>query len=260
MNSRARSWVDALIDLPFALPTAVAGIALTALDARNGWLGSLLESQGIKMAFTPLGIPAMKRGAPRYESNPATREAPWVTWTSIGLFVRRGKRLLGLTEPGKELLQIVERMLLDAKYIKRLAGQFSNSERGQLTIATTHTQARDALPQVVRRFKEAYPRVHLVTFARAGLTPRIVMSALDADVIRTYVGVGLGVGIVASMAFEAHRDQGLVLLPAQHIFEPNTTLIAVRRGHFLRGFAYRFLQECGPALTETHVREAVEPE
>ncbi|MBT9457186.1 MAG: CysB family HTH-type transcriptional regulator [Burkholderiaceae bacterium] len=264
----------------------------------------------------------------------------------IELFVRRGKRLLGLTEPGKELLQIVERMLLDAKNIKRLAEQFSSSEQGQLTIATTHTQARYALPQVVRRFKEAYPRVHLVlhqaspaeivallqsgeadigiatealdeiehlvtfpyygwhhavvvpeghalatnrrepltveelaehplityhegytgraridaTFAKAGLTPDIVMSALDADVIKTYVGVGLGVGIVASMAFEAQRDQGLVLLPAQHIFEPNTTLIAVRRGYFLRGFAYRFLQECAPALTEAHVRKAVEPE
>ena len=92
------------------------------------------------------------------------------------------------------------------------------------------------------------------TFARAGLTPDIVMSALDADLIKTYVGVGPGVGIVASMAFEAQRARGLVLLPAQHIFEPNTTLIAVRRGHFLRGFAYRFLQEGVPALSKSHVR------
>src|SRR5882757_2877820 len=48
--------VDALVDLPFALPTAVAGIALTALYAKNGWLGSTLEPLGIKVAFTPLGV------------------------------------------------------------------------------------------------------------------------------------------------------------------------------------------------------------
>ena len=67
----------------------------------------------------------------------------------VELFVRRGKRLLGLTEPGKELVGIVERMLLDAKNIKRLAEQFADGDQGELTIATTHTQARYALPQVV---------------------------------------------------------------------------------------------------------------
>lgn len=51
-----KRWVDALIDLPFALPTAVAGIALTALYAGNGWIGKWLEPLGIKVAFTPLGI------------------------------------------------------------------------------------------------------------------------------------------------------------------------------------------------------------
>ena len=76
----------------------------------------------------------------------------------IELFVRRGKRLLGLTEPGKELLAIVERILLDAQNVKRLAEQFANRDEGSLTIATTHTQARYALPQVVRRFKQAFPR------------------------------------------------------------------------------------------------------
>src|SRR3954470_21294770 len=64
----------------------------------------------------------------------------------VELFVRRGKRLLGLTESGNELIGIVERMLLDAKNIKRLADQFSSSEKGELTVATTHTQARYALP------------------------------------------------------------------------------------------------------------------
>jgi len=80
----------------------------------------------------------------------------------VELFVRRGKRLLGLTAPGKAMAVIVDRMLLDAKNIKRVAEQFADADVGQLTIATTHTQARYALPQVVARFKAAFPKVHLV--------------------------------------------------------------------------------------------------
>ena len=260
----------------------------------------------------------------------------------IELFVRKGRRLTGLTEPGKELVGIVERMLIDAKNIKRLAEQFANRDEGSLTIATTHTQARYALPQVVRRFKQAFPKVHLVlhqagpaeivallqsgeadigiatealdesnafasfpfydwhhlvvvqdghaltkvptltlqaltehplityhsgytgrsridaTFAAAGLVPDVVMSALDADVIKTYVEIGLGVGIMASMAFDAVRDIGLKSLDASHLFPPNTTRIAVRRGHYLRGYAYRFLEECSPSLTQAAVKGAMD--
>jgi len=259
----------------------------------------------------------------------------------VELFVRRGKRLLGLTAPGKELAVIVDRMLQDARNIKRLADQFADAEAGQLTIATTHTQARYALPQVVARFKAAFPKVHLVllqanpaeivsllqsgeadigiatealdqdpnfvtfpfydwrhavvvpeghalsrepltlellaeqplityhegytgraridaTFTAAGLAPDFVMSALDADVIKTYVQVGLGVGIIASMAFEPLRDQGLQLLDSRHLFKPNTTRLALKRGHYLRGFAYRFLQECVTSLDEQTVRDALD--
>lgn len=260
----------------------------------------------------------------------------------VELFVRRGKRLLGLTEPGKELAVIVDRMLQDARNIKRLADQFSDADTGQLTIATTHTQARYALPQVVARFKAAFPKVHLVlhqgspaeivamldsgeadvgiatealdknhafvtfpfydwhhaivvpqghalaqqpepitieqlaelplityhegytgreridaTFAAAGLTPDLVMSALDADVIKTYVQVGLGVGIIAAMAFEPQRDAGLQLISAAHLFPQNTTRIALKRGHYLRGYAYRFLQECAADLDEDAVKAAL---
>ncbi|WP_343635172.1 CysB family HTH-type transcriptional regulator [Roseateles sp.] len=261
----------------------------------------------------------------------------------VELFQRRGKRLLGLTEPGKELAVVVDRMLQDVRNIKRLAQQFSSADQGQLTIATTHTQARYALPQVVARFKAAYPRVHLVlhqgspseivsllqsgeadigiatealgkddafvtfpfyewrhavvvpeghpligqpltlealaeqplityhegytgraridaSFAAAGLAPDVVMSALDADVIKTYVQVGLGVGVIAAMAFEPTRDSGLRLIDASHLFPANTTRIALKRGHYLRGFAYRFLQECVAELTEDAVREAMDPD
>jgi LysR family cys regulon transcriptional activator len=262
----------------------------------------------------------------------------------IELFVRKGKRLLGLTDPGKELVKIVERILLDAKNVKRLAEQFSNREQGRLTIATTHTQARYALPSVVAQFKKAFPQVHLVlhqaspgeivsmlldgiadigiatealesvaelasfpyyswhhavivppghplesnhpltleaiaefpiityhegftgrtgideAFAKAGLMIDIAMSALDADVIKTYVELGLGVGIVASMAFNPARDTRLNLLDSSHLFEKNTTNISVRRGHYLRGYAYRFIELCLPSLSEAAIRSGVKPE
>lgn len=262
----------------------------------------------------------------------------------VELFIRKGKRVLGLTEPGKELVQVVERILLDANNIKTLAEQFSNREQGKLIIATTHTQARYALPPVVTAFKRAFPRVHLVLhqaspteivtmllegradigvateelggveglvsfpyyawhhavivpaghvleaaqpltleaiaefpivtyhegftgrasiddlFARAGVVPDIVMSALDADVIKTYVELGLGIGIIASMAFDAGRDTGLRLLDSHQLFADNTTQIAVRRGHYLRGFSYRFVEICAPALSEAAVRNALRPQ
>lgn len=262
----------------------------------------------------------------------------------VELFVRKGKRLLGLTEPGKELVVIVERMLLDAGNIKRLAEQYSNREEGQLAVVTTHTQARYALPQVVAAFRQSYPKVHLKlhqgspeeivrmlldgqadigvatealadvdelasfpyytwhhsvivpaghpleavrpltpeavaeypiityhegftgraridkAFADAGVAPDVVMSALDADVIKTYVELGLGVGIVAAMAFQPERDAGLRLLESAHLFEANTTRIAVRKGHYLRGFAYRFIECCSPRLNEGLVRSAISPE
>ena len=98
------------------------------------------------------------------------------------------------------------------------------------------------------------------TFAKAGLILDIAMSALDADVIKTYVELGLGVGIVASMAFNPARDTRLNLLDSSHLFEKNTTNISVRRGHYLRGYAYRFIELCLPSLTEAAIRTGVKPE
>lgn len=262
----------------------------------------------------------------------------------VELFVRRGKRLLGMTEPGKELAVIVERMLLDARNIKKLADQFTQRDQGQLTVATTHTQARYALPGVVKTFKGEYPKVHLAlhqggpqeivqlllagdadigiatealenepelvtfpyydwhhavlvpaghpllgrpeltladiaehplityhtgytgrgkidrAFAEANVTPDIVMSALDADVIKSYVELGLGIGIVAPGAYNKERDHDLRLIDASHLFARNTTRIAVRKGHYLRGFAYRFIELCAPDLTEATVKAAVSPQ
>ena len=261
----------------------------------------------------------------------------------IELFVRKGKRFLGLTDPGKELIQIAERMLLDAKNIKKLADQFSQSDHGQLTIATTHTQARYALPEVIRQFKNAFPKVHLAihqgspneivdmlkkgeadigiatesisqiaelvtfpfynwhhaiivpkghalenkkdvtleeiadyplvtyhegftgrksideAFLKKNLSPDIVISALDADVIKTYVELDLGIGIIASMAYQKERDTKLSLVDSKNLFSNNTTHIAIRQGHYLRGYAYKFLELCSKDLNEAKIKSAINP-
>jgi LysR family cys regulon transcriptional activator len=96
-------------------------------------------------------------------------------------------------------------------------------------------------------------------FEKAGIAPDIIMTALDADVIKAYVELGLGVGIVASVAYDAKRDQGLRLLSAEGLFERNTSRIAVRQGRYLRGYAYRFLELCSPDLTESVIRSSIAP-
>ena len=260
----------------------------------------------------------------------------------VELFERKGKRLLGLTAPGAQLLGMAERILLEAENMKRLARQYVQQDEGRLAIATTHTQARYALPRIIKAFKLEFPKVHLelhqcgpdeivsllkagqvdigiatealpnegnafvcfpfyswqhsvvvprehpltrlsqptladladypvityhdgytgrtridAVFADAGLTPDVVMSAVDADVIKTYVELGMGIGIIASMAYTAERDTLLQRLPVESLFSLNTTQIALRRGHFLRQYAYRFLNYCSDELDQDSVQQAL---
>ena len=260
----------------------------------------------------------------------------------IDIFVRAGKRLTGLTAPGIALLPIVERMLLDAENLKRAGDDFASRVDGRLTVAATHSQARYALPHVVRDFRALFPRVslhlhqgspkqvaemllsgeadigvatealalypQLVTlpcyrwthsivvppghpllahsedvtlqqladypiitynlgytgrshiddaFARAGLQPNIVLTAMDADVIKTYVELGMGVGIIASIALDTERDAQLRMLDARHLFEINLTRLAIRRGTWLRGYTYSFIETFAPTLTRAVVERAV---
>ena len=240
----------------------------------------------------------------------------------VEIFVRHGKRLTALTEPGRAVLAIAERILAEAANMKRAGEEFANEKLGSLTIATTHTQARYALPKAVAAFKRRYPDVQLVihqgnptqicemvvrgeaefaiateqialypelvslpcyqwnrcvvvpsrhplsklkpltleavarfpivtydfafanrslvekAFEQRGLKPRVVLTALDADVIKTYVELGLGVGIMAAMAFNAKRDAGLKALDASHLFESSTTRLGIKRGAYLRRYAY----------------------
>jgi LysR family cys regulon transcriptional activator len=259
----------------------------------------------------------------------------------IEIFVRRGKRLLGLTEPGKELVQVVERILLDTHNLRRIADQFASRETGHFVIATTHTQARYALPKIIKWFKADYPKVHLTllqgspreiaelvntgqadvgiatealnkvpelasfpfyswhhaiivphghplttlpqitletlsefpiityhegftgrahvdkAFADAGIVPDIVLSAIDADVIKTYVSLGLGVGIVASVAYDAEQDRNLTLIPVPELFPGNTTRLAVRRGTYLRSYVHAFIEKVCPDVGEETIKSAL---
>lgn len=94
-------------------------------------------------------------------------------------------------------------------------------------------------------------------FASRGLEPEIVLSAVDADVIKTYVMLGLGIGILAKMAFEPERDRGLRAIDASHLFEPSTTRIGIRKGMYLRRYMYAFIELFAPQLTREAVAEAM---
>ena len=260
----------------------------------------------------------------------------------VDIFARAGKRLTGLTPPGKDLLPIVERLLLDAENLKRAGQDYSAQLEGQLSVAATHSQARYALPHVVKDFRDQFPKVtlhlhqgspkqvaamllsgeadigvatealadysQLVTlpcyrwthsivvppghpllaqegpvtlaqlarypiityelgytgrahidnaFATAGLRPEVVLTAMDADVIKTYVELGMGVGIVASVAVDEERDAHLRILDAGHLFQVNVTRLGLRRGAWLRGYAYRFIETFVPTLSKEVVAQAL---
>ncbi|MDO8178796.1 MAG: CysB family HTH-type transcriptional regulator [Undibacterium sp.] len=259
----------------------------------------------------------------------------------VDIFERNGKRLTGLTEPGKGILPIIERLLLEAENLQQAGNDYSDQARGTLAIATTHTQARYVLPKVVQQFRLAFPEVrialqqsapehiaewvlsgkadigiateglsqfkdlvsfpcykwnHVVVvpeghplllketlsledlsnyplitydvgftgrghiddaFRQAGLRTDIVLTAMDSDVIQQYVALGLGVGLVASMAVETQRAQGLKTITASHLFSSNVTRLAVRRGAYLRAYTYDFIQRFAPDLTQEDIRKAL---
>ncbi len=95
-------------------------------------------------------------------------------------------------------------------------------------------------------------------FANAGLEPDVVLTAMDADVIKTYVELEMGVGIVASVAIDDERDTNLKAIDAGHLFEINQTRLAIRRGAWLRGFVYRFIETFAPTLTRLEIEKEIE--
>ncbi|WP_305406416.1 HTH-type transcriptional regulator CysB [Photobacterium leiognathi] len=259
----------------------------------------------------------------------------------IQIFERSGKHLTKVTPAGEDIVRISRDILSRVESIKAVAGEHTHPEMGTLNIATTHTQARYALPSVIQGFTARYPKVSLhmhqgtpaqiadavgkgrsdfaiatealhlyqdmimlpcyhwnrsivvrsdhplatknnitihdlatyslVTyvfgftgrseldsaFNRSGLTPKIVFTATDADVIKTYVRLGIGVGVIASMAMDPETDKDLVAIDASHIFAASTTKIGFKKGAFLRTYMYDFMERFAPHLTRNVVDQAI---
>lgn len=98
----------------------------------------------------------------------------------------------------------------------------------------------------------------LSTFEREGIKPNVVLSATDADVIKTYVRHGMGIAIVSTLAYSKAEDQGLESIDASHLFEPNVIHVGLRRHSFLRGYTYDFIQMIAPRLSRAKVERALE--
>jgi LysR family cys regulon transcriptional activator len=258
----------------------------------------------------------------------------------VEIFARSGKHLTRITPAGESILKIAGEILRKVESIKRVAQEFSDETKGSLSIATTHTQARYALPSVIENFMgkfsdvslhmhqgtpmqiaemaanggvdfaiateamehfgdlimmpcyrwnrsilvpkghplashpnptleevAAYPLVTYVfgftgrskldeAFKSKNLTPRVVFTAADADVIKTYVRLGVGIGIVATMAINDQMDDDLVAIDASHLFASSITQIGFRKGTFLRGYMYDFIERFAPHLTVDRVNKA----
>ncbi|MBI3727999.1 MAG: CysB family HTH-type transcriptional regulator [Burkholderiales bacterium] len=260
----------------------------------------------------------------------------------VDIFTRHGKRIRGLTEPGRAVLKSVELIMQEIDGLKRIGKEFAAQDSGSFTIATTHTQARYALPKVVQAFMQKYPKVRLsllqgnpkqiaemvmrdqadiaiATEAIAGfdglislpcyqwehvvvvpvehpllklknvsleeianyslitydaafagrskidhafqirnLKPDILLEAIDADVIKTYVELGMGVGIIAGMAFDAERDKNLRAIPVGQLFGMNVSRVAIKQGAYLRSYIYTFIELLNPTLNRKMIDNAMQ--
>ncbi|MDO4640498.1 MAG: CysB family HTH-type transcriptional regulator [Neisseria sp.] len=257
----------------------------------------------------------------------------------VQIFIRSGKRIVSVSPPGKAVLELAERVLHDVHNIKNIGKEFTDHNSGLLTIATSHTQARYALPNIIAEFVKLYPKVQLFikqgspsaiaqmvlsgeadfaittesmenfdelrslpcaqwthgivvpdghpllnkagpitlediaahplityefafngnssishAFNKANIENlNVVLAAADTEVLKTYVKLGLGVGIMAQMAFDRNADQGLQMIDASHLFEPSYTAITLRPDSYLRGYTYEFLCMFVPGLTREKI-------
>jgi LysR family cys regulon transcriptional activator len=259
--------------------------------------------------------------------------------TGVDILVRKGNRVVGVTEPGEAILAVARRMLQDAESLRRIGEDYSTRSRGRMVIATTHIHARYVLRDVIRDFIRRHPAVRLVlrqgspsqvaklvaagdadigvsseppgepapdlvslpclklersvvapqghpllkekrlslkaiakypivtydasyvggtavarAFEKAGTEPNIVLTAIDADVIKTYVELGLGIAILPTVAYEAARDRKLRAIDASRLFDPTITRIEIRRDNYLRSYMYDFIMALSPGWD----REAID--
>jgi LysR family cys regulon transcriptional activator len=260
----------------------------------------------------------------------------------VQIFRRRKNKIEVITEPGREIVRIAERVLRDIADLKRVGQEYSMRDAGELTVATTHTQARYSLPGVIEDFTRRFPNVHvtlrqgnpieccklaesgkadiaistetreqfaqlvclpayLITrcvvarrghpilkkgrltlrklsqypiitfdstfssgsvlseaFAGAGIRPRIVLSAVDADVSKAYVERGLGIAILAHNAIDRTKDLKLGTVDAQHLFPSSFLNVSIRKYAYLRGYMTSFVSAFAPHLSASLVRKAVD--
>ena len=279
-----------------------------------------------------------------YTSQPGISKQIRILEDELGapVFTRNGKHLTDMTPAGKKIVAIAGEMLMQVENIKNIAKEYRDESKGKLSIATTHTQARYALPSVIKSFMMDLPDVsldiqqgtpvqiskmvsqgkvdlaiatealelfdnlimlpcyswdrcilvpkgHALTkvnhlsladvaehplityvfgftgrsklddaFMSENLSPNVALTAVDADVIKTYVRLGLGVGIVARMAYDIKADDDLVALDASHLFRSSVTKLGIRKGTFLRGYMYEFISLFAPHLTKDIINTAME--
>ena len=275
-----------------------------------------------------------KAAAELYTSQPGVSKQIKALEDELGvdIFIRHGKRFTGITDPGRAIIQKAQAALTDLNSLRNISNEFTNETSGSLKIATTHTQARYALPLVIKQFREKFPNVKLSlyqgsptqisqmtssgeadiaiateaislekdlallpcyqwnrciltppkhpllrskrvsleeisefpiitydfaftgrskinqAFEEKGLKPDVILTAIDADVIKTYVELGLGIGIVAMMAYDPARDTKIRALDASHLFEASTTRIGLRKNSYIRGYVYEFISMFAPHL------------
>ena len=277
-----------------------------------------------------------------YTSQPGVSKQLKLLEEELGLqvFVRKGKSLAGITPAGSQVIDRARLIMQEVENIRSLASDYFQETEGTLSIATTHTQARYVLPDVIREFRDRYPSVNLnlhqgtseqiadmvkaneidfaiatgahelfedlllvpsyhwdrkiivptghelaaldrkptlhdlakfplVTyvfsfggqsslkraFADQGLEPDVVFTARDADVIKTYVRMGLGVGIVASMAEDCSDQKDLTAIDAEGLFPRSTTWIGFRKDIVLRRYMLDFVQLFAPHITADQLEQ-----
>jgi LysR family cys regulon transcriptional activator len=279
-----------------------------------------------------------------HTSQPGVSKQIQLLESEIGfaIFRRKRNRVVGLTEPGREVIEVIRRILGDVDSLRTIRDDYLNRDSGSLTVATTHTYARYVLPKVVERFIKRYPgvriglqqgnptqiceaveageadlavgtetmrpfpnlvmlpcfpirrsviarrgheilRVKKLTleaiarhpiishdrarsgswkimdaFRRQGIEPNVIFGAVDADVCKTYVEMGLGIAILATVAVDPRHDRDLGARDASHLFESSTTYVSLRRNAYLRKFVTHFIALLAPELTPEVVQREME--
>ncbi len=260
----------------------------------------------------------------------------------VEILLRRGNRIVGVTDPGRSILNVARRILDDAHGLHKISEDFGLQDSGRLVIGTTHTHVRYVLPGVIRRFSAAHPRVQVVirqdnesrvaamvsageadlgltaqpqqphedlvclpcyqlprsvvarpghpalrakrltlaeiaryplisfdasfaggrkvleAFARADIRPNVVMSAMDSDVIKSYVEFGLGIAVLPTITFSPDRDPHLRARDASHLFEPTVAGLQIRRHRYLLRYVLDFVRELAPHWTQATLIRALE--